>query len=120
MVAALTTIHVLRTTDALSHIWKIGSMFAEGMRNLIELYGIPAEYTIYPPYPFIRFTLPDPYLNDQSKRVFFTCTSQLGVYFHPNRHGYISAAHTEADVQETLNVCDHALRAVQQFLHRSG
>lgn len=112
MAAAVATITALRETNAIEKIWELGTIFEEGVTTLIEEYGVPAEFVGYPPYPFIRFTLGVESRNAQLKNTFFSKTAQCGVLFHPNHHWYISAAHTESDILETLEVCRRGFEAI--------
>ena len=108
MAAAITTITILRDTDAIAHIWKMGELFEQGMKDLIRKYAVPAEFIGYPPYPFVRFILPDEVKNERLKEAFYIETTRSGVLFHPNHHWYISAAHTESNIMETLEICRKA------------
>lgn len=105
MAAAITTISILKGTNALAHIWTMGAMFQKGIEALIEEYGVMAEIIGYPPMPFIRFNSLDEATNDKARTIFYTEVTRHGVLFHPNHHWYISALHTEEDIQMTLEVC---------------
>lgn len=120
MAAALTTITILRETDAITHIWQMGELFAQGIKNLIREYDLPAELVGYPPYPFISFNASDPAQNKRLTRAFYAETTRQGVFFHPNHHWYISAAHTEADICTTLDVCREGFQAVQREMRKSN
>lgn len=111
MAAAITTITILKETDAIPHIWKMGELFEQGIKDLISKYAAPAEFVGYPPYPFIQFILPDQDKNEQFKDAFYKETTRSGALFHPNHHWYISAAHTEADILETLEICRKGFQA---------
>lgn len=112
MVAAMTTITILKETNAIEHIWAMGKLFEQGVNDLINEYSVPAEFLGYPPYPFIRFVLPDEQKNEYLKRTFFTTTAKHGVLFHPNHHWYISAAHTEEDIFMTLDICRKGFKSL--------
>lgn len=43
MVAAITTISILKDTSAIAHIWSMGKMFQEGIRDIISEYAVPAQ-----------------------------------------------------------------------------
>jgi glutamate-1-semialdehyde aminotransferase len=105
MTAAVTTVSILRDTNAIEHIWKTGKLFQEGMAEIIAESGLPIEVVGYPPYPFIRFFMSDNDKNERAKTIFYSETARRGVLFHPNHHWYISASHTEKDVLETLAIC---------------
>lgn len=116
MQAAITTITVLKETGAIPYIWRIGELFEKGIKDLITEYNAPAEFAGYPPYPFIKFTLADENLNEKIKRAFFAETACSGILFHPNHHWYICAAHTEADIAETLSVCRKGFERVHEVI----
>ena len=106
MAAAIRTIELLRDTDALSHIWRMGSMFQDGLRALVAEHGVPAEVIGYPVIPFLRFT-PG---HEELARHFFVDVVRRGVLLHPDHQWFVSAAHTAEDIEFTLDACDAAFR----------
>jgi glutamate-1-semialdehyde aminotransferase len=112
MAAALTTIRVLRDTDAIDRIWAIGSAFQEGLRKLIATHDLQAEVVGYPPIPFLRFTHSDPAARDYAAREFVGEATQRGVLLHPDHQWFVSAAHTMDDIEFTLDACDRAIVAM--------
>ena len=49
----------------------------------------------------------------QLNRLFCAAAVERGVYFHPHHNWFVSAAHTDADIDRTLEVADEAfVRAV--------
>lgn len=116
MVAAITTISILKNTSAISHIWAMGTLFQSGLRSIINETEIASRVVGYPPFPFMQFCMPEMAVNEMAKKVFYSETARLGVLFHPNHHWYISAAHTEDDILITLDVCKRALEMVRRTL----
>ena len=114
MAAVKATVSVLRESDAIPHIWKIGAAFIEGLRELIAEYGVPAETVGYPPYPFLRFTGADELEVKADKAAFYTETTKCGVLLHPSHHWYISAAHVEEDIVQTLEACRKGFEVIQR------
>lgn len=104
MVAAKTTISLLQNSDIISHIWRIGTLFKEGVCKLIEEYEIEAFFRGYAPFPYIEFMAKNELERQKIKEIFYTETTKHGVLFHPNHHWYICAAHSEEDIQYTLDV----------------
>jgi glutamate-1-semialdehyde aminotransferase len=49
-------------------------------------------------------------------RTFYTGTTRGGVLFHPNHHWFVSAAHTDADLEQTLSVSGDASAAIRTAL----
>lgn len=105
MVAALTTISLLRDTDALERVWSMGSLLQKGLRSLVAECRLPAVVVGYPPMPFMRFEFVDPDIQARVTKAFFATTTKLGVLMHPDHQWFVSAAHAEADIQATLAAC---------------
>ena len=49
-------------------------------------------------------------------RTFYTETTRGGVLLHPNHHWFVSASHTQADLDRTLAVCADAFDAVRRAI----
>lgn len=113
MAAALTTISVLRDTNALEHLWAVGSALQNGLADLVVRAGVPAEVVGYPPIPFLRFTHSDPAVRQRAAEVFVAEAAQRGVLLHPDHQWFVSAAHTMDDIAFTLDACEHALAAAR-------
>lgn len=116
MVAAITTISILRDTDSIPHIWKMGKMFQDGIQSIINEYEIPAQILGYPPFPFIQFFLSHEAKIEMAKKIFFSETARLGVLFHPNHHWYISAAHSKEDIEYTIEACRKSFELLRPLL----
>ncbi|GFP26000.1 glutamate-1-semialdehyde 2,1-aminomutase, partial [Candidatus Hakubella thermalkaliphila] len=68
----------------------------------------------HPGLPFMRFDEdPDLYM----QQIFCAEVTRRGSFFHPHHNWFISAAHTEADINETLNHAEAALKAVKRQLN---
>lgn len=117
MAAAVTTIGILRESDALVHIREMGERFQDGLRRLVRENSVPAEVLGYPQMPFLRFKHPDPTVSARWRDAFFGEAARRGVLLHPHQHWYICAALTSADVDAALAVCasaiDHAKRQLE-------
>jgi glutamate-1-semialdehyde aminotransferase len=114
MAAVVATVSALKESDAIPHIWKMGTAFLRGLRDLIAEYGVPVEAVGYAPYPFLNFNAPDAREREADKAAFYTETTRGGVLFHPGHHWYISAAHVEDDIAYTLDVCRKGFEAMQR------
>jgi glutamate-1-semialdehyde 2,1-aminomutase len=113
MAAALATLRVLEDTDAIERIWATGSGLISGLREVVAETGVPAEVVGYPPMPFLRFT-GDEAAADRARLAFFTETTRRGLLLHPDHQWFTSAAHTEADLDETLEACRAAMTVAAQ------
>lgn len=112
MVAAITTIDILRNTDALKRIWQRGEELIGGLRRLIDTIGVAAEVVGYPPCPFLRFKYESPITQNEKKIRFYSETVRRGVLLHPNHHWFISAAHSAEDIELTLEACRKAFESI--------
>lgn len=108
MAAALATIDILESTDAIDRIWQSGARLLEGLVEIVRDTGLPAEPVGYSPMPFLRFDVAHP----RVKAEFFARTTAGGVLLHPDHQWFLSAAHTTHDVDTALRVCREAARAV--------
>jgi glutamate-1-semialdehyde 2,1-aminomutase len=113
MAAALTTIRILRDTDAFERIWTAGTAFQNGLSALVDRYDVPARVVGYPPMPFLQFTDPDSAVRQRLSTTFAAQAAQHGVLLHPAHQWFLSAAHTIADVEFALQACDQAFAALQ-------
>jgi len=111
MAAALTTISILRDTDAIATLWRLGETLQKGLQDILMKWNVPAEVVGYPIAPFLQFAADEPAAR-QMKITFFAETTRRGVLFHPNHQWFLSAAHTDDDVAETIDLCDKAFAVV--------
>ena len=103
MAAAIATIEVLRETDSLARIRDMGVRFVAGLRSVVEESGLPAAVVGLPVSPFIVFE--DTPKAGEAKVAFFTETLRHGILLHPNHQWYLSAAHTNDDVDVAIEAC---------------
>lgn len=107
MAAALATIEVLRSTDALATMWARASQLQDGLRELVAKSGVRARVVGYPPFPFLAFDDEHP-RREQAIAAFYTETTRRGVLLHPEHQSFVSSAHTRADIATTLEAIDSA------------
>jgi glutamate-1-semialdehyde 2,1-aminomutase len=111
MAAAMETIDVLRHTNALERVWRLGGMLQKGLQQLISDCGVAAEVIGYPPMPFLRFTDTDLKRQEQVRNRFYVAAVAGGVLLHPEHQWFVSAAHTDEDIRVTLDVCRAAMES---------
>ncbi|MBU7597068.1 aminotransferase class III-fold pyridoxal phosphate-dependent enzyme [Streptomyces sp. P38-E01] len=112
MAAALATIRKLRSGDHLAHIWRLGERLQNGLRELTAKSGVPVAVVGHPPMPFLDFAMGSEDDNQSAKRVFYAATIAEGVFFHPNHHWFVSAATTEADIDQALDAARSGFEAL--------
>jgi len=118
MAAAIATIKILQTTNALSHIWELGEYLRKETVDLISKFDIPAEFLGYPPFPFVKFTVDDGVLREKLKRTFYCEATRHGVFIHPNHHWYISASHLRKDIERTIEIFRSAFESVAKVMKK--
>lgn len=121
MAAALAVLDILDRRDPFDvqrHVWRLGERLIEGLREIADRRGVPAEAygEPYPPMPFLRFTHPDPGVNDAVRTAFYAAVYERGVLFHPRHLWFVSAAHTDADIDRALDASDQAMAEASALL----
>ena len=108
MAAAITTINILQTDQTLNRVWSLSDRFYEGLHCIVRTRKLPAKVQGLPISPFIDFenTENDAWIN--YKRRFYEYTISKHILLHPNHQWYLSASHTEQDIDHALDVCDSA------------
>ncbi|MCL5073769.1 MAG: aminotransferase class III-fold pyridoxal phosphate-dependent enzyme [Actinobacteria bacterium] len=135
MVAALETIKQLEDGSVMGHIWEIATKLGDGLRSLIESRNIKATVFGMPQLPFLMFgdkELNTLTLNNQSMvatvnlglskggnkeiekanlltELFYSETIKRGIFFHPKHHWFTCYAHTDEDINKTLNASEESL-----------
>ena len=106
MAAAIATIGILRDTDALDRVGRLSARFTEGLRRVVAGTGLPADVIGLPISPFLAFRQ-----DAADARVrFYAEVIRGGILLHPNHQWFLSAAHTDDQVDEALEVCEAAAR----------
>lgn len=118
MAAAVATIHKLRRDEVIPHLWRVGQSLMDGLDRLAQDLGIEAHSTGVAPMPFLAFTYADAAVRETAKYVFYREMVRQGVLLHPNHHWFVCAAHTDEDIQHTLEVSEAAFSAVKSALAR--
>ncbi|HEU4808190.1 MAG TPA: aminotransferase class III-fold pyridoxal phosphate-dependent enzyme [Homoserinimonas sp.] len=109
MAAAIATITQLRDTDALARIERAGDMLCTGLRAQAEKYGFEAEISGPVQMPLMLFSGSD---GAELGRRFSQYCVDNGVYLHPTHNWFVSAAHSEQDIRDTLEVTDAAFASL--------
>ncbi|PRZ42279.1 glutamate-1-semialdehyde 2,1-aminomutase [Antricoccus suffuscus] len=109
MAAAVATITQLRETDALGRMRAAGEQWRAGLLTLAASHGLTVEHSGPVQMPLLQFQ------GDVDSKLAFTWANEAvkrGVYVHPIHNGFVSAAHTPADVDEALDRIDGAFATV--------
>jgi len=111
LAAARATIEEYRRRPVIEHLWRSGRRFQEGFRALAGRLGVPARCLGYPVHPKVVVE----HEKEETRRLlmslFLQETARRGVLFHCAGFN-VSFSHTDADVDQTLEACDGALRVL--------
>jgi glutamate-1-semialdehyde 2,1-aminomutase len=131
MAASLATLTELETRNgqAYRHLYKIGRKLRKGIRDQIEDVGIEAIVQGPETGPFrILFTsldritntvdlqTTDEYPHKKRRLVFAEGLLKRGVWSHPNHVWYLSTAHTEMDIENTIEATGEALKEAKNIV----
>ncbi|GGC89845.1 aspartate aminotransferase family protein [Chelatococcus reniformis] len=109
MAAALATIDVLEAVDGPAHMRAMGQRLRDGIAAQAVAAGIGVRQSGPPQMPTLLFD-DDP---EGAKGDRFTVEAlRRGVYLHPRHNMFLSAAHTEADIDFALDATREALAAL--------
>ncbi len=86
--------------DVLGHVQTMGSLLGDGLRSIAKEAGFAVTVSGPPAIPFMTFDDdPDLYLN----QAFCANMTRRGVYLHPHHNWFLSFAHKERDIEQTLD-----------------
>lgn len=109
MAAAVTTIKLLRDTDALAHTEAMGKLFRDGMHSAARANGYVLHQTGPVQMPMVLFD------GDQDLRLgnaFCAAALRHGLYMHPRHNLFLCAAHQPSDIEQALDAAHAAFRDI--------
>ena len=110
LAAGLATLTELRKGVALPEMARTGARLREGLAAQAAAHGVEISQTGPVQMPMLSFA------GDEDFRLataFAEAAVQRGVYLHPWHNWFLSAAHTDADIDEILARTDDAFAAVR-------
>jgi len=110
MAASLACLRELESRGAIERMNAMGAMLKRGMEERARAAGLSIRYSGPPAIPYLLFDN-DPLL--EKIRYFCGEAARRGIYIHPHHNWFLSAAHTQEDIQKTLEVaevCFHLTR----------
>ena len=109
-IAALKTIEIIERDRVIENIFDKGARFLEKIEALIEKYpSAGARLSGIPVMFFITFDKDENGDYKNKRKEFYTHLIRRGVFLQPYHHGYICYRHTEADLDQTVEVIEEAL-----------
>ena len=119
MAAGLAQLRELESTDAYARLEALGARLEEGLRRTLHDLHLPLTFKRSGSMFCLFFTTQDVVDLDTAQtgdfekfRRYFLAMLEQGVYVAPSPYetGFISTAHTEADIDATVAAMDRALR----------
>ena len=112
MAAALACLKELKAANGIERMRMLGEKLRDGMLAQARSAGFEVTYSGPPAIPYMTFK-DDGGRHDRMKAFAGEC-SLNGVYLAPRHNWFISAAHTEEDIRQTLEVTERAFAAVRR------
>ncbi len=110
MAAACAVLDVMAEENSVKIMMDMGEKLMKGLEDLAKTHGLQVK--ISGPYsiPFMRFANEDNFLRNQ---LFCAEVTKRGSFFHPHHNWFLSSAHTEDDINKTLEHADAAYKIVK-------
>ena len=115
LAAAAATIDEYRQQPVIAHLWAAGRRFQGGFKRAATRTGLPVDCVGFPVHPKIVFRHAREETNRLLMSLFLQETGRRGVIFHFAGFN-ISFSHSDADVDQSLEACEAALRIVGEAL----
>jgi glutamate-1-semialdehyde 2,1-aminomutase len=110
MAAAVATITAIREEDAVAAMQRTGTMLCDGIERQAAEGGVRISLTGPPAMPNLRF--PDD--ADLAKgKTFCGTVAEHGVIIHPRHNWFLSAAHSDRDIERALEATSAGFQAVR-------
>ncbi len=111
MAAALATLREMVAIKAVEQMFRMGEKLKQGILDQANTLELNVNYTGPVTLPFMTFA-DDPAF-DQAK-TFCARAAREGVFFHPSHNWFLSAAHGEEEIEQTLTVTRKAFEEVKE------
>jgi len=115
MAAALKTLEIFERDNTIAHMERMGRKLRDGLAAQARAHGQVLKQTGPAQMPTVLFA-DDPQL--EKGKLFVVEALRGGAWLHPQHNMFLSAAHTDADIDRTLQATDAALAAVAKNFGR--
>jgi len=116
MEAALATIDEIERARLIPHMWRIGQVLQEGLRELSNRFGVPVKISGPAPLPFMHFEEDienDTIVVGEATHTFYSEMIKRNVFLHPIHNCFVCGAHTDADLSQTLEAAEAVFKIVK-------
>ncbi len=120
MAAAMATMDIIERDRVQERVRVLGERLIAGLNAAAMRHGVPAEAYGEPmaAMPFLRFVDPDPAVNAALSRFVYASAMREGILLHPRHLWFVCAAHTEDDIDRSVDVVDRAMGAARDAVAR--
>jgi len=115
MAAALKTLEIFERDNTIAHMERMGRKLRDGLEAQARTHGQVLKQTGPAQMPTVLFA-DDPGL--EKGKLFVIEALRGGAWLHPQHNMFLSAAHTDADIDRALQATDVALAAVRKNFGR--
>jgi len=109
--AALACLKTLEEEKAIEKMMRLGRMLQDGLQERAEAHGLQITLSGPPTIPYMSFANETHFKRSQ---VFSGNAARRGIILHPHHNWFLSAAHEEEDIQQTLIVADECFAVVKE------
>jgi glutamate-1-semialdehyde 2,1-aminomutase len=108
--ASLATLDEIVRRDAIAHMDRVGRRLCDGLAARAAAAGLGVTLSGPPSIPFMSFVADEGGL--ARSRAFAGEAARHGAFFHPAHNWFVSAAHTDRDIDEALEAAEAGMAAV--------
>ncbi|MBN2627567.1 MAG: aminotransferase class III-fold pyridoxal phosphate-dependent enzyme [Spirochaetales bacterium] len=110
MIAAMHCLDVMEEEKVQDHVMRVGKRLKEGLFQAAAASGYAVTLSGPDSIPYMNFDEdPDLFLNQK----FSAAMAAKGVYLHPHHNWFLSLAHKDSDIDETLEKAAEAFREIR-------
>ncbi|MEM9446013.1 MAG: aminotransferase class III-fold pyridoxal phosphate-dependent enzyme [Verrucomicrobiota bacterium] len=110
MAAALKTIELLERDNAIAHMNDMGVRLFNGLQRTAEKHALQINCSGPPAIPFMTFTNETNLFRSQH---FSAECMKLGAFLHPHHNWFVCSAHTDKDIDQTIEIADKAFASTK-------
>lgn len=111
MAAGLATLKVLKEIDGPGIMKKQGEKLAGGLKELASGYNYDMVFSGPPAIPYYRIATD----NDLYRHEYWCAeASRRGAFFQPYHNWFLSCAHSDKDIDDTLSIADEAFKETKK------
>lgn len=108
--ASIATLDEMVRRDAVAHMDRVGRRLCDGLAARAAAVGLGVTLSGPPSIPFMSFVADEGGL--ARSRAFAGEAARHGAFFHPAHNWFVSAAHTDRDIDEALDAAEAGMAAV--------